>query len=210
MARIVMTRRASLMAASATALSLAVPVWAQDAEAPARSVEGMVLGDPDAPVTVIEYASLTCPHCASFHRDVFKRIKTNYIDTGKVRFVVRDVYFDRYGLWAAMVARCAGPERYFGIVDRLFERQDEWSRQAEAADAVAGIFAIGRQAGMTDDQMDACVQDQAWAEALVAEYQKNAQADEVQGTPTFFINGRKESNMNYRTFATKLDEALGS
>ncbi len=202
-----LSRRATLQAAAASTLLLAASGFAQDTP---RVVEEMALGDPDAPVTVIEYASLTCPHCARFHTEVFGRIKTNYIEPGKVRFIMRDVYFDRYGLWGSMVARCGGAERYFGIVGRLLERQADWSRKETPAEVIAAIYAVGRQAGMTDEAMEACVQDQAWAEALVAEYQKNAEADQIQGTPSFIIDGRKESNMNYRDFAAKLDEALGS
>ena len=207
MTHLPLTRRHVLTTAAAGSAIVALPSFAQETT---RTVEEMVLGDPDAPVTVIEYASLTCPHCARFHADVFGRIKTNYIETGKVRFILRDVYFDRYGLWGSMVARCGGPERYFGIIDLLLSRQAEWSRLSDPAEAIAAIYAIGRQAGMTNEQMDACVQDQAWAEALVAEYQKNQEADQIQGTPTFLINGQKESNMSYRDFAAKLDEALGS
>ncbi|NNU79107.1 DsbA family protein [Halovulum dunhuangense] len=204
-----LTRRSAIATGLAgTAILAAGPLAAQEAEA--RAVEELVLGSPDAPVTVVEYASLTCPHCARFHTDVFGQIKTNYIETGKVRFVVRDVYFDRYGLWAAMVARCGGAERYFGITDQLYRKQAEWSRHENPNDAIAAIFAIGRQAGLTDEQMTECTQDQAWAEALVAEFQKNMEADGVEGTPTFFINGRKEANMPYAEFAAKLDEAIGS
>lgn len=202
-----LTRRQAIIlgAASAGSLSLAAPLSAQGTT---RTVEVMAMGAEDAPVTVIEYASLTCPHCARFHIDVFDKIKANYIETGKVRFIVRDVYFDRYGLWGAMVARCGGQDRYFGIVDRLYARQSEWSRLPEPADAIAAIFAIGRQAGLTDEEMDACVQDQAFAEALVAEFQKTTEADGVQATPTFIINGRKEENMGYEEFAAKLDAEL--
>lgn len=206
-----LTRRAAIAATMsaavvpATALGQSTP----DAEAgEARAVVEMVLGSDDAPVTVVEYASLTCPHCANFHSQVYPQLKENYIETGKVRFIVRDVYFDRLGLWASMVARCGGPERYFGIVDRLFQRQAEWSRAATAQDALEAIYAVGRQAGMTDEVMQACLQDQAWAEALVAEYQKNATADDVTATPTFFINGRKEANMSYADFAAKLDAEM--
>jgi len=191
---------------------VAQPAFAQDTdEAPTttRVVEDMILGDEAAPVTVIEYASLTCPHCASFHLQVFNQIKENYIETGKVKFIQRDVYFDRYGLWGSMVARC-DKTKFFGIVDILFKRQAEWSRVENPQDAIAAIFAVGRQAGLTDEQMDACVQDRVWAEELVAEYQKNAEADDVQGTPTFMIDGVKEGNMPYNAFAAKLDAALAS
>jgi len=202
------TRRHALVLAGAAGLVASAGTGlAQETE---RTVETMALGSEDAPVTVIEYASLTCPHCAQFHRDVFGKVKANYIETGKVRFEVRDVYFDRYGLWAAMVARCGGPERYFGITDIMFTRQADWSRQEDPAQAIAAMYAIGRQAGLDDDTMEACVQDQAWAEALVARYQENVEEDDVTGTPTFFINGEKVGNLSYEAFAARLDEALGS
>lgn len=92
----------------------------------------------------------------------------------------------------------------------MFRKQAEWSRLQDPGEAIAAIYAIGRQAGLDKDTMEACVQDQAWAEALVAEFQKNMEADDVQGTPTFFINGDKQSNMAYDDFAEMLDEALGS
>ena len=85
-----------------------------------RNVPELVLGNPDAKVTVTEYASYTCPHCATFHRDVFKPLLRDYIEPGRIRFVYREVFFDRFGLWAAMVARCGGEERYFGIADLLY------------------------------------------------------------------------------------------
>ena len=83
----------------------------------------MVRGKKNAPVTIIEYASFTCPHCATFHRDIFPKLEKEYIQTGKVRFVYREVYFDAPGLWAALVARCGGEDRYFGIIKLLYEKQ---------------------------------------------------------------------------------------
>ena len=202
-------RRLLLTGAAAGGMMASLPALAQEAATTDRTVDEMALGDPNAPVTVVEYASLTCPHCRSFHMDVFGKVKENYIETGKLRFIVRDVYFDRYGLWGAMVARC-DPSKYFGITDILYKRQPEWSRLENPSDAIAAIFAIGRQAGLTDEAMDACVQDRAWAEMLVQDFQWNMEADEVTGTPTLFINGKKETNMSYNAFAAKLDAALGS
>ena len=97
-------------------------------------IEDMVLGDPNAPVTIIEYASFTCPHCKNFHEGTFKKLKQNYINTGKVKFILRDVYFDRYGLWAAMVARCDSSNKFYGIVDEIFRKQSEWTDGAENID----------------------------------------------------------------------------
>ena len=152
----------------------------------------------------------TCPHCAAFAKDVFPKIKANYIDTGKVRLVFREVYFNKPALWAAMIARCAPADRYFGIVDVLFSTQESWAGESDEQAMLGKLYGIGRQAGLTDAQMDACMQDRAMAEALVAEYQKNAAADGVDATPTFLINGKKVGNMSYEEFEAKLDAALGA
>jgi protein-disulfide isomerase len=150
----------------------------------------MAIGSADAKVTVIEYASFTCPHCRNFHDQVYGKLKQNYIDTGKVRFVYREVYFDRFGLWAAMVARCGGEMRYFGIADMIFETQEEWT-QGEPGDIANNLRRIGKTAGLSDAELDTCMNDADMAQKLVALYQKNATADGVEGTPTFFVNGTK-------------------
>ena len=118
-----LTRRQTLVAALAAA---ALPTLAR-AQASAPVAE-MTMGEPDAPVTLVEYAMFTCPHCAAFNQDVFPRLKEEYIDTGKVRLVFREVYFNKPSLWAAMIARCAPADRYFGIADVLFETQATWAR----------------------------------------------------------------------------------
>lgn len=175
---------------------------------PAPEVTELVLGNPDAKVTLTEYASYTCPHCANFHSDVFKPLKADYIDTGKVKFVYREVYFDRYGLWAAMMARCGGEMRYFGINGLLFEKQRDWAASDDPNVVINNLKTIGRSAGMTDDQLDACFKDQAMAEAMVTKFQENMEADGVEGTPTLFINGTKYSNMSYADLKALLDAEL--
>ncbi|MEM9430056.1 MAG: DsbA family protein [Pseudomonadota bacterium] len=199
-----LTRRTTLASGLAAGLTLgALP-------AQAREVLEMSKGDPDAPVTVIEYASFTCPHCASFHAQVYPDIRANFIDTGKVRFVMREVYFDRYGLWAGMLARCGGEMRYFGIVDLIFQTQAQWTRAGDDRAVIGALYGLGRQAGLTDAEMEGCLQDQEFAEALVAEYQKNSEADNVRGTPSFKINGEMHSNMGYAEFARLLTNEIES
>jgi len=169
----------------------------------------MTLGDADAPVTVVEYASFTCPHCANFHKDQFKRLKADYIDTGKVRFVFRDVYFDRLGLWAAMVARCGGSERFFGIAGMLFDQQRDWIGDGKDPVAVADrLRRIGKVAGMEEETLDACLADNDKAKTLVAWYQQNAEADGVKSTPTLVIDGQTHSNMAYDDLKELVEEAL--
>lgn len=203
------TRRRLLAAGLAVALvaPMAGPLAAQ--EAAAREVVEMSIGAADAPVTLIEYASLTCPHCANFANNVLPQLKANYVDTGKVRLIYREVYFDRPGLWAAMVARCAGQDRYFGVLDLFYRDQAAWSKASDAAGVVEGLKVVGRQAGMTDAAIDACLADGPFAEALVAEFQKNVAADAIDATPTFIINGEKMSNMPWPEFEARLKEELG-
>ncbi len=166
----------------------------------------MTLGNPDAKVHVIEYASFTCPHCANFEKTVFPDLRKNYIDAGKVQFTFRDVYFDRYGLWASMVARC-DPMRYFGVQHLVFEDIAAWA-SGEPAQVADGLRKIGRQAGLTDDQVNACMQDAGKAQELMAWYEANAEKDGIDATPSFIINGQKYSNMSYADFAKVLDEKL--
>ncbi|MEQ6249734.1 DsbA family protein [Sulfitobacter sp. HNIBRBA3233] len=168
----------------------------------------MVAGNPDAEVEVIEYASFTCPHCASFHAGPYKQLKADYIDTGKIKFVYREVYFDRFGLWASLIARCGGEEKFFGIADLLYAGQFEWTRAGEPAAIVEELRKIGRLAGMENDAIEACLQDGEKAKALVTWYQQNAEADDIDSTPTFLINGKKYSNMAYADMKEIIEEAL--
>jgi protein-disulfide isomerase len=197
-----LNRRAMIALAAAMAAS---PVMAQDA---AAELTDYSLGSPDAPVKIVEYASFTCPHCATFHATVFKDLKRDYIDTGKVHFTLREVYFDRYGLWAAMVARCGGDMRYFGIHDMLFDQQAEWAASQDPMQVVQSLKTIGISAGLDGAAIDACLNDQAKAEALIARFQANMEADGVEGTPTIFVNGAKHSNMTYADLKAIIDAEL--
>jgi protein-disulfide isomerase len=196
------------------AAAMTTPLWGQatfaqttpPAELP--EVPDMVLGNPDAKVTLTEYASFTCPHCANFHASVFGELKKNYIDTGKIKFVYREVYFDRYGLWAAMVARCGGEMRYFGISDMLYDKQREWAASDDPVVVVENLRQIGRTAGLEDAALTACLEDGAMAQALVATYQKNAEADGINSTPSLLINGTLHKNMTYAELSKLLDEEL--
>lgn len=177
-------------------------------EAVQFNVTPMIQGNPDAAVQVVEYASYTCPHCASFHTNQYPQIKENYIDTGLISFEYREVYFDQPGLWASMVARCGGEMRFFGISTLLYEGQGDWARAGDGAAISNALRNIGKVAGISDEELDACMTDAEQAQELMAWYRSNADADDVQGTPTFLINGEKYSNMNYADFAAVLDEKL--
>ncbi|MEL6952586.1 MAG: DsbA family protein [Pseudomonadota bacterium] len=214
-----MKRRLLLTAMGATALGgLGAPLlrgragapWgaahAQEAESSVELVE-MAQGSDDAPVELIEYASLTCGFCARFHVEVYPQLKENYIDTGLVRYVVREVYLDRFGLWASMVARCAGPVRFFGVTDILYETQREWAT-GDPATVAENLRRIGRTVGMSDDELQTCLTDGAFAQALVDRYEGFAEVHDIPGTPTFYINDEQHSNMGYSELAGVLDAAI--
>lgn len=202
-----MTREAALP----PTLSMAAAAQEATSSSEAAVVPDMVIGQADAPVEVIEYASYTCPHCANFHEDAWAKLKANYIDTGKVRFVYREVYFDKYGLWAAMVARCGGAEKYFPISGMIFDTQKEWIGDGQPTTIANNLRKIGLKAGLTKEALDTCLNDNAMAKAMVAAYQANATKDDVTGTPTFIINGEVHSGeMPYAEFAKIIDEKLAN
>lgn len=218
-----LTRRNLMIMIPAAAAGVAYSYWPQgnaptagtpvfDFSANAQEVKvdvpDMTMGDPDAPVKVVEYASFTCPHCANFHRDTFKDFKEQYIDTGKVHFTYREVYFDRYGLWAAMVARCGGADRFFGMTDLIYANQREWTQAGDPAVIADALKKLGLQAGMDQATLDACMQDAEMAESMYATYQKNAAADGIQSTPSFLINGELHTgNMSVSSLGALVDAA---
>lgn len=169
----------------------------------------MTMGPEDADVTVVEYASFTCPHCATFHENQFKKLKADYIDTGKVHFIYRDVYFDRLGLWASMVARCGGRDRFFGISEMLYDQQRDWIGSGDDPVQIANnLRRIGKVAGLDEDKLESCLADIGKAQALVAWFEANAEADDITSTPTLIINGEQYSNMGYDELKAILDEEL--
>ncbi len=179
------------------------------AAAPAVAIlPDMTLGAEDAPVTLIEYASYTCGHCANWEKEIFPRLKLEYIDTGKVKFIHREVYFDKVGLWAGMVARCGGPEKYFPISQMIYDEQKNWMGDGQPATIGDNLRKIGLKAGLTAEQVDACFADEKMAESMVATFQETAIKDEINATPTLMINGVKQSNMPWEELKKVLDEAI--
>lgn len=184
------------------------PALAQEDAADVELMPDIVLGDENAPVTVIEYASYTCPHCANFHGDQFQKLKANYIDTGKVKFIHREIYFDRFGLWGGLLANCGGEMRYYGISGMLYDQQKEWIGSGAPDEIIANLTTLGKTAGLSEDQINACLNDQTLATRLVATFQANAGADGVNATPTLVIDGEKHSNMSYEDLAALIDAKL--
>ena len=182
---------------------------AEEASEEIKPIAEMVQGDLDAPIEMIEYASFTCPHCATFHADVYPKLKINYIDKGLVKFIYREVYFDKYGMWASMIARCAGADRFFGMTDQIYRKQSNWARAESDMAIVTELRKIGLLAGLDESQLSACLQDGVKLRALVEWYSQNAKRDEIKSTPTLIINGEKHSNQSYEQLTEILDEILG-
>jgi protein-disulfide isomerase len=178
-----------LLAGTASLLgfaALAMPALALDTKAlnePPPYGE-MTMGADTAKVTLIEYASASCPHCAAFYKDTFPALKKDYIDTGKVKFVFREFPHNDAALAAFMVARCAPKEKYFPLVDIFFNTQQDWLK-----DPLAGLTKISQQAGITKEQFDACLKNEAVAKQIL-DVRKKGESFGVTSIPTFFINGK--------------------
>jgi protein-disulfide isomerase len=146
-----------------------------------------IQGDAKAPVTIIEYASLTCPHCEHFHATVYPVLKKNYIDTGKVRFIFREFPRDPVDIGAFMLARCAPADKYFPMIDVLFDQQKNW---AFTNDAAKQLLMIAKQAGFTEESCDKCLSDKKLAEDIRNVGKHAYEKFKVDSTPTLFINGQ--------------------
>jgi protein-disulfide isomerase len=145
----------------------------------------MSLGDEKAPVTIIEYASMTCPHCAAFHETTYPELKKKYIDTGKVRFIFREFPLDQLAAAGFMLARCGGPDRFFPMIEILFQQQKDWVVQRP----LQPLMAIAKQAGLSEQAFNECLKNQQVLDGI-EEVRQRAVKFGVQSTPTFFINGK--------------------
>ncbi|RIY03411.1 DsbA family protein [Aureimonas flava] len=155
-----------------------------------QALPDIIVGNADAPVTIVEYASMTCSHCRDFHSETYPKIKADYIDTGKAKLILREFPFDPRALGAFMLARCAGDDKRTAMVDVLFDQQREW---AAAENASAALLKIAQLAGMTQDQFAACLKDTELQGKVVAVQTAGQNDFGVNATPTFFVNGDKYS-----------------
>ena len=197
------SRRALLRASASTAALAVTAAFAPVALAQRKSdapisVEELMkpdalgdlsIGKADAPCTIIEYASMTCPHCAQFHNAVLPRIKEKYIDTGKVRFIMREFPLDTLAVAASMLTRCAGGEKTIPLLGVFFAKQEDWA--FERANQIPGLFKIAQQAGFTKDSFDKCLTDQPLYDKIVQGRDRASKTFGVDSTPAFFINGKK-------------------
>ncbi len=166
----------------------------------------MSLGKEDAPVTMVEYSSLGCPHCAAFHRETLPKLKAEYIDTGKLRLIMRDFPLGTPSLAAAMIARCAGRERYFGFVEILFRSQAQWAQSNDPIGAIAHVVRFG---GMTDQDIDACLKYQPLLESIRKGAETANEKLKINSTPSFIIGDEMISGaLPYEHFKKAIDKAL--
>ena len=185
------------MAQSATTALLAKPM----------ALPEMALGRANAPVTIFEFASMSCPHCAAFEENVFPMVRSTYIDTGKVRFVFREFPLDIKAAAASMLARCianGNAEKFFGAIDMMFKQQDALMEQTKET-----MLAIGKEAGLDDQGVESCVGDQSAMDRLSADETFAAKQLKVDATPTFFINGKMvKGAISFEEFEAKLKPLL--
>jgi protein-disulfide isomerase len=192
-------RRGIISATLALAASATWPALAQTSGEQA-------IGDPAAPVTMIEYSSLTCPHCAAFHIDTLPELKKRYIDTGKVRLVLRDFPLDQTALQAAMIAHCAGDGRYAAFIDAMFASQRRW---AAAADPVAALEQIALAGGLSREKVRACLADRALGDRVLQARLDGQRQHDIRSTPTFIIGGKSyPGNRTVEEFAAIIDPLL--
>jgi protein-disulfide isomerase len=152
-------------------------------------LEDIVLGKPDAPVTIVEYASMTCPHCAQFHTAVLRQLKTKYFDNGQAKLILREFPLDGLAVAAFMLARCAGPDRYYPMVGALFETQGTWA--VPGTEGKDKLLLIARQAGFSKEKFDQCLADKELFNKIVAVRQRANDKFQIDSTPTFFVNGKR-------------------
>jgi len=211
------SRRAMLAAGLALPVALgALPVLAQRGGPATIPVEELaksgaelpdiVVGKADAPVTIIEYASMTCPHCAAFHNSIYPQLKAKYIDTGKAKLIFREYPLDDLAMAAAMLARCTGGEGPAGLIGDMFKRQEQWA--FVRTNPVPKLFEMAKQAGFTQTSFDKCLTDQKLLDQITAIRKRGSDVFKVNSTPSFFINGTRLNGGSLADFEKAIDPLL--
>ena len=209
------TRRQTLQllgtATAAAFIATSLPALAQNVAVQDLAVQGPLgdvsLGPDNAKVTIIEYASLTCSHCAAFHKTTWPELKKRYIDTGKIRFTLREFPLDPLATAGFMLARCDGNAKYYPVTDLLFDQQRNWAFTDKPLDALRTMM---RQAGFSQDKFDACLKDQKLYDAINVVKNRGVEQFKVDSTPTFFINGQRHpGNMSIDELEAIIKPLLG-
>lgn len=209
------TRRKIAGVAIALAGFMAAPVLAADApKAPAATTPAsgpvyreFVLGNPNSKVVVVEYASLTCPHCAHFAQDDFPKLKKDFIDNGKIKFVYRDFPLDNLALGAALLARCAPSGKGMGMIEKMFNEQTKW---IQAEKPIEPLTAYAKETGMTDKEVEACLQNKGIVDAIRDVYATAVSLYKVDATPTFLVGDDRVPGADYNALKQMIDKALAT
>ena len=173
----------------------------------APAIGDKTLGPDDANVIVVEYASATCPHCAAFHTGTFKELKSEFIDTGKIKFISREFPLDDLALAGFMVARCVPDDKYFGMLDLIYEQQKTWAGQ----NAKTELLKMAKLAGLSEADFDACLKNEELAKGILAIRKDGAEKFDVKATPTFYVNGKKmEGDRDIAGFRKAIEAAASS
>ncbi len=201
----------ALAAALAVTGAGAMPAFAQsfdmDAFMTAPAIGDKVEGSPDAKVTVVEYASATCPHCATFHKEVYPTLKSEFIDTGKVRFIAREFPLDDLALAAFMVARCVPDDKYFAMLSMLYENQKTWASQ----NARDELLKLAKLAGLSEADFDKCLKNEELAKGILEIRKDGSEKYGVDATPTIYVNGKKlEGERDLESLRKAIEEAAGA
>lgn len=201
---------------AAAALAVAVPAFAQRAAGPATipvdelmkayELPDIVIGKADAPVTIVEYASMTCGHCASFHNAIYPKLKEKYIDTGKAKLVFREFPLDNVAAAVSMLARCVGGEGPPAFISEMFKRQQEWA--FTQGNPLPRLFEMARQAGFTQATFDTCLTDTKLLENIEASRKRATEKFGVNATPSFFVNGKRLGGVSLADFEKAIDALL--
>ncbi len=166
-------------------------------------LEDFAMGDPNSPAVIVEYASMTCPHCAHFYQNIFPDVKEKYIDTGKARFVFREFPLDGLAVAASMLARCAGEDRFYPMIEGLFETQETWAVPGE--DGKAKLLLIAKQAGFSEASFEKCLADKELFDKIVAVRKKAHEEYDVDATPSFFVDGKRLPGIGIENFDAAIE-----
>ncbi len=164
-----------------------------------------VIGDPAAPITIIEYASLTCPHCATFHAESLPQLKKDWIETGKAKLIYRDYPLDKYAATGAMIARCAPKDKYFIFLNAFYAQQNNWSRAQDPVKVLTQLAGLG---GMSKDDVDGCLANEALQDGILQMRLEGQMEYGIDSTPSFVVNGKKVTNLPYDEFSEILEDAV--
>ena len=172
----------------------------------AKTNEDIFLGNKDAKVTVIEYASMTCIHCANFHKDIYPKIKEHYIDTNKIKFIYRDFPLDKQALFGSVLAKCAPKEKYFDFVKLILSTQKKWVTSDDTF--IDKLKNIGKLAGLTESKINNCFKDEQIVDNIINTRTFAERKYNINSTPSFIINNKKYSDMSYENFEKIIENLI--